>query len=170
MPSVAPYSGLPLPAGVDVARAFTVTFLTGFTNEAGGLNRRAICPGESFWVPLAMQALLTTSANAGTRFPAVVLFDADNNVIYIVPPSVTQGPSAAVRYSFVAGVSTAYGGPTQQIAPLPAITVPPSWSLLLGTGAVAAGDVWSGIALTVIAIPSGGAASPSAVLTAPTLV
>lgn len=97
----------------------------------------------------AVSAKLTADATAGTRAPLLQVVDADAAVVLSVPLSAAVAATAAAVITWAAELPAAYKTGSDYVAPLPGILLPANLTVKVTTAALAAGDQWSDVLLTV---------------------
>jgi hypothetical protein len=98
-------------------------------------------------------AVLTTSAAAGNRIPALQVLDASSNVLAQLGLTSLITASAAAAITWGKGLTGVGASQTVLTAAFPDVVWPPGVKLQTSTGGLLAGDQWSAIIISYVLEP-----------------
>lgn len=120
----------------------------GVPSPAAGADWSTAVPAGHLWQPFSVTAQLLTSAAVANRQAVLVLGDGTNVYAYLTAPAV-QAAGATVIYTWC-DVDTFVALGARQVAALPAVAIPPGWTIGVATALLDVGDQWSAIRLGLI--------------------
>lgn len=118
------------------------------SNPSAGADISQAVPSGARWLPLALQATLTTDANVATRIPFLLITDGSADLA-LAAHGYSSAASNAVQFSFSAGSHSHTGTPLQTWSLIHPFHLYTGWTIGTETQSIQVGDQWSAIRLTV---------------------
>lgn len=130
-------------------------------NPPAGQAHTHVVPSSANEVILTASATLTASAAVANRFPALMLANGDGTVYatFAATVAVAAAGIATVTWALGANVPNGAGGAAPAV-PLPDLIVPPAFRVVIGAIGLDVADQLSGLALTILHIPTGPTGPP----------
>lgn len=122
-------------------------------------------PGETWERVITFRYKLVTSANVGSRFPAMSILDGDGNIIIHVESNVAVGASStSIQNFYVGAAGGGFVATGDSFAPIPDMMLAPGFQVQGSVTQMLAGDQISLSKLYLCRYPSGEwASSPGSV-------
>jgi hypothetical protein len=130
-------------------------------NPPAGSAHTHVVPSSAQEVFLTASATLTASAAVVNRYPALMLANGDGSVYatFAATVAVAAAGVATVTWALGANIPNGAGGAAPAV-PLPDLIVMPGFRVILGAIGLDVADQLSGLAFTILHIPTGPTGPP----------
>lgn len=163
------FGGLILPQYARLDLAYEEA--TDYPAQPAGQGWSVKVPGDTIYIPVSIVVGFATSATVAARTVVLQVTDANAMSVFQIPAFTTQTQSLTYAYSFVSSTSVAYGPiGIYNLAPIPPLAAPPSYSFAITVSNEAAGDQITLVNTVFIKVPTGPTLSSSIALTPTPLI
>lgn len=124
------------------------TTLEAPANPALGADPIFVVPAGKVWHPLALHAVLTTSATVGMREPKLSVQDGSAAEVVSLTTTHEQAASLAFAYTWARGVPREIDTSINRVqSAMPIIAIPAGYTFRIVTNNIQVGDQWSSVRL-----------------------